>query len=379
MKIKTIHSDSVSCFKDQFSLITGNGYSPTLAILFISVELDIMAVTSYLLEKGIPVFGGSSCGEFLFDHEDQIISEGGLVCALCDPDPGHFSVQAFKRNDRAYDALGRHIGSWTISRFEQPSLFILASGLRTDGEQLVRGITEKTGTIMPLYGGLAGDDARFNETFVFTGNELLNDGVVALALDNRFFEVRGLATSGWVGIGAEKRITRSEGNIVYTIDHEPALDMYLDYLNVHESQLPQIGVEYPLLLKKNGTSDVLRAVINVDAQKRSLYFAGSVPEGSLVSFSSSPGFEIIESTRRQIREFHPLASETDLLLLFSCMARHMALGPSISEEIAEAWHQWQKPLMGFFTYGEIGGNYMAACDFHNETFTLASIRERHHA
>ena len=301
------------------------------------------------------------------------------VCALCDPHPGHFQLHAFGRNGQGYHALGAEVGTWALSRFDRPSLFILASGLRTDGEQLVRGITGKTGTAMPLYGGLAGDDARFTETFVFTGDGLLNDGVVALALDTRFFEVRGLATSGWVGIGAEKTVTRSEGNIVFTIDHEPALDVYINYLNVHESQLPQIGVEYPLLLKKNGANDVLRAVINVDTEQRSMVFAGSVPEGSRVSFSSSPGFEIIESTRRKIQEFYPLAAETDLLLLFSCMARHMALGPSISEEISEAWNHWQKPLMGFFTYGEIGGNFMAACDFHNETFTLASIREKDHA
>jgi hypothetical protein len=57
------------------------------------------------------------------------------------------------------------------------------------------------------------------------------------------------------------------------------------------------------------------------------------------------------------------------------MARHMALGPSISEEIIEAWQNWQKPLIGFFTYGEIGSNYHAACDFHNETFTMVSIKE----
>ena len=75
-------------------------------------------------------------------------------------------------------------------------------------------------------------------------------------------------------------------------------------------------------------------------------------------------------------EFHEKNRETDVLILFSCMARHNALGPTISEEIDEAWHNWAKPLIGFFTYGEIGNNYNAACDFYNETFTMVSIKQK---
>ena len=56
------------------------------------------------------------------------------------------------------------------------------------------------------------------------------------------------------------------------------------------------------------------------------------------------------------------------------MARHNALGPTISEEIEDAWQKWNVPLVGFFTYGEIGSSYNAVCNFHNETFTLVSVK-----
>ena len=113
-----------------------------------------------------------------------------------------------------------------------------------------------------------------------------------MVLDLDHYSVDGIATSGWESIGADKLITHSEGNIVYTIDGQPALDVYKEYLSVRDEDLPEIGIEYPLMIKNPGRQNVLRAVVNVDRERRSLIFAGSVPNGSVVSFSSSPGFEV---------------------------------------------------------------------------------------
>jgi hypothetical protein len=371
-----IQADSVANFTTRFLQIIDDGFKPGAAIIFISVGLDIREVMSVLKQHHVRTFGSSSCGEFLFDADQQDITEGAMVCALLELPQDTFSIKAFGKDGGLSFDMGYRIGEWVASSFSEPALLVAASGLETDGEQLVRGIQRVAGEGLTMFGGLAGDDAEFKKTMVFTEDQIVEDGAVALVFDKSHFDIQGLATSGWVGIGADKTITEADGNIVYTIDHEPALDVYTSYLNVNENELPQIGVEYPLLLKKEGSPDVLRAVINVDRVNRSLIFAGSVPKGSQVTFSSSPGFEIIESTRKKIQEFYGGIQGTDLLVLFSCMARHMALGPSISEEITEAWQNWQKPLIGFFTYGEIGSNFQARCDFHNETFTMVSIKEK---
>jgi small ligand-binding sensory domain FIST len=376
MKVRTIQADRTASFKEQFEKHQETGFSPEVAILFSSVEIDFVEIAAFLLDKGISLFGASSCGEFVFCDTFQSITEGGLVCVLLEIDPDSFKIRAFDKNGGISLDMGHSIGEWATGVFADPALLIVASGLDTDGEQLVRGIQEVTGKEITMFGGLAGDDAQFKETFAFTGDQVIRDGAVVMILDKSRYDVHGMATSGWVGIGAEKVVTKSDGNIVYTIDDMPALDVYVSYLNVDEQELPQIGVEYPLLLKKTGGEDVLRAVVNVDHETRALIFAGSVPQGSVVSFSSSPGFEIIETTKKHIEEFYSFMSQTDLLILFSCMARHSALGPTISEEIMEVWQYWRKPLVGFFTYGEIGNHYQAACDFHNETFTMVSIRDK---
>jgi hypothetical protein len=375
MQCKTIHSDSVRGFITAWEEHTHKGFTPNAAIVFTSVELDLKEIIRFLHAQDVNVFGCSSCGEFLFSQKAQVISDGGIVCLMMAADAATFGVRLFSSNGITSFETGMEIGKWAAGLFEKPAILVLGSGIQTDGEQLVRGIQSQAGDDVIMFGGLAGDDARFAETFVFSENELRNHGAIAMVFDTRFFDIQGIATSGWIGIGADKVVTRAEGNVVYTIDGQPALEVYKEYLSITDTDLPEIGVEYPLLIKRPGAPDVLRAVINVDRKNKSLIFAGTVPNGATVTFSSSPGFEIIEFTRKKIMEFYEQNRAADMLILFSCMARHNALGPAISEEIQEAWQQWNKPLIGFFTYGEIGNNNQASCDFHNETFTLVTLKQ----
>ncbi len=37
---------------------------------------------------------------------------------------------------------------------------------------------------------------------------------------------------------------------------------------------------------------------------------------------------------------------------------------------------WEKPLIGFFTYGEIGAAKDSLCDFHNETCSMVILEEK---
>ncbi len=376
MKIKTIHADSIIEFKRTYNSHKASEFNPNIAIIFASVDVDINELKCFFETEDIDVFGCSSCGEFVYNESSHDITEGSVVCMLMELLPDSYKLNLFNGDNITSFDLGSKVGNWTKEAYQNPGLLILASGLSTDGEALVRGIQHTTDDAIKMFGGLAGDDAKFKDTFVFSKDKVENNGTLAMALDLDVYEMQGLASSGWVGIGADKIVTSSEGNIVYTIDNQPALDVYKEYLNVSDNDLPEIGIEFPLLLKNKGREDVLRAVVNVDKVKKSLIFAGSVPQGSTVTFSSSPGFGIIELTKENINQFYNINKDADVLILFSCMARHNALGPTISDEIEDAWHKWNVPLIGFFTYGEIGNNFNSSCNFYNQTFTLVSLKKK---
>lgn len=353
-----------------------DGLKPTLGILYCSVALDIKATAAALAEFSFPFFACSSCGEIISTGKGSAVQEGTAVVALLEMPPEAFQVRLFEGGGMDSQSLGAAVGQWGKSVFARPAFLLSIGGIKRDGEQIVRGLLGQFSEEVPLFGGLAGDDAAFKETYVFTNGRATSDGAVACVLDSSRVELSGLASGGWVALGAPKTVTRSEGNMVLTIDEDPALDVYKKYLDIKDEDLPGIGVEYPLQVIREDGTHVLRAVVGVDHARRALTFAGTVPQGAKVRFSSSPGFEAVDLARRDFEAFPKSPTPPDVVLYFSCMARHLALGPMVEDEIRAAQRVWNVPGVGFFTYGEIGSSPSSKCDFHNETFALALLRLR---
>ncbi len=373
----TFVSESFSEFKTEFEhALNTVDFKPTLAFVFVSVEFPFPSLMDMFKKQHITLFGCSSGGEILFENNMNYIGEKSAVVVLTDISRASFDLHLIKRGKLSSFELGQVLGNKITASFSKPSVIIGAGGILMDGQALVEGILSKSGNQLPMFGGLAGDDARFEQTFVFTNHAISDDGAMVLVFDQNKIELTGMISSGWISLGAEFPVNRSEGNTVFEINGLPALDMYMDYLNVKEEDLPGVGIEYPFMVKNSDGISVLRAVTGINKEQRSLIFAGSVTQGSSVSFSTSPGFEIMENTRDKIISYHDKNQKADLLLLFSCIARHIALGPLISTEIKLASIKWKKPLAGFFTYGEIGNNDNGHCSFYNQTFTLALLRKK---
>ncbi len=376
MKIHSFSAKTYDEFKEKLTgLISLNDFNPTLAFAFVSTSFPLAEIAKEFSKHNIKLFGETSSGELLFNNTESGVFDNSGVFTLLDINTNYFKLKLFKRRNSTSFDFGKQVGNFIVGHFTNPSVIIGASGLDLDGQRFVEGIKEIAGNDLVMFGGLAGDDGKFEETFVFDENTVSNSGATLIVFDNTKIKLTGMATSGWVGLGMNLTITKSDGNVVYTIDNKPALDVYLEYLTINVDDMPAIGLEYPLLIKRKDNIDALRAVTGIDKEKRSLLFAGSVPEGSTVMFSSSPGFEVVESTKSKVLDFADNNPESDLFLLFSCVARHLALGPMVEEEIQLVIDKWNVPIAGFFTYGEIGTNPGKACDFYNQTYTLVSIKE----
>jgi hypothetical protein len=373
MKARSIIISNIKSLDRQLESFFEVGFKPNLAIVFASVSLPINELMMVFEQRNIRLAGCTSCGEIAVYDGFSGVSEQSAAVMLIEIPDNQFSIEILDGNGMSSYELGLKAAQQGKGNFSDRAMIVMASGLKVNGQALLEGIMAETGAGTPIFGGLAGDDARFVETWVFDQKQLLNNGIIMVNFDSTKIRVTGLATSGWISLGADLKVTSSSDNVVFAIDGQPALDVYQKYLSVSEDDLPAIGVEYPLMLKRNDGTTALRAVMGVDKQARSLIFAGGVPEGSLVNFSSSPGFEVIDFTRKNLENFRKSAHNADCLLLFSCMARHLALGPLVTEEIDLSKSLWKAPLAGFFTYGEIGVNSAGQCDFHNQTYTIVLL------
>ena len=347
---------------------------PTLGILFVSPALGIPSIADSVRGFGFPVFGCSTAGEILTGQGQDPVFEQSAVCCLLHSSPSSFSVRLFEREGITSFDLGKRVGSWGAEVFEHPLFIIAVSGLTNDGEAIIKGMMSSLpkGTI--IIGGVAADDNALEKTLVFSHENMTEDGAVALVMDAAQISLSSFTTSGWKGIGAGMTVTASEGNVVKTIDGKPPIDLLAEYLNIRKEDVVPTALSFPMLVQRPDGCEVLRTALSADFETGTLTYAGSVPQGATIRFSSSFGGETIETTIRDLKAGKAQHPDADLILLFSCCARHQAAGNQIVDEIRVIADLWKVPVIGFFTYGEIGHTSSDACDFFNETISLALIR-----
>lgn len=375
MIAKNIYGESIADIKSKFAKVTADGFNPSLAIVFCSITQNRQELVDFFTANNVDVFGSTTAGEII----DSEVMEKSTVVMLLNINKEHYKIFAEASADTY--KVSNDLALFAKASFANPAVVVISSGLTIDAEQIIKGFQD-AGKDIPLYGGLAGDDLTMKASYVFTNSQETSTGLIGLVLDGDKINVKGLATSGWDNIGIEKTITKSAGNIVYTIDDEPAVDVFVRYFQFTESVdntaeiIAQNFAQYPLQLKKENGNTVLRAPLMVDIESRALIFAGGIPQGSKVKFSVQPGFDLIEKTTERVSTLKPSIPNADALIMFSCKARHMALGPMTGDEAGMIRSLWNKPLIGFFTYGEIGTAKDSVCDFHNETCSMVILQEK---
>lgn len=374
---KNIHTTTPENITALIDECISEGFSPTLALVFTSVIYDLDAISKPLEAKNIQTVGVTTSGEI----QDSEVHEDSISIMLLDIDPTHFKVTLLERNEESAFINSQNLAKQALATFEKPVLLVFSSGVRIDGQEVVEGIKSITENKVDFYGGLAGDNLQMQNTYVFTNEKKSDNAILGIIFNEDKISVKGVSTSGWEAVGTEKRITKSEGNVVYSIDNEPALQVFSKYFGLGDIQendvAAVIGVRFPLqLMRADGTS-VLRAPLVGNKEDGSLVFAGTVPEGSMVKFSTEPDFEVIEKTIEQVADFKETQmQDADALLVVSCAARKLSFGPMVEDEIQGVQNTWNAPLIGFFAYGEIGSLKNGTCDFHNETISLIVIKEK---
>jgi len=380
MKAKSIKGKSPEEIKDGLVQSLADGFSPTLAVVFMSIKQDIESICSLLNDQGIQIFGSTTSGEFISSE----ISEGGIAIMLLDLDPAYFRLVFMETGGGSAYEVSKQLGDTGRNRFDQAA-FIVASGwLHTDGEQIIKGIEEGYQREPAIFGGMAGDDLALSGPVVFTYGKNSITGVVAIIFDAKKVEVTGIATCGWKPIGITKTVTKSEGNIVYTIDDQPAFDLVIKYLglNMHEmnaitNTVVNLGAYYPLQLEREDAPPVMRTAMLGNKEDRSLICAGNVPQGAKVRFSLPPDFDVIDTV---VEECAGLKNDNhgnaDAVIMFSCISRYLSFGVMTSEEIERVMSVWNAPFIGFFSYGEFGKSKRGKHEFHNNTCCVVTLKEK---
>lgn len=375
MQSKVVFTKSLKELDLQIKTTIQHEFQPTLAIIFISLTHDVSSLTQILNRYNIPFIGASTAGEI----GNTDIQGEGISLLLLDINTAHFKIIQEAADYATSVEVGQKIAKKAQQFYKDPA-FIMVFSMNICGESMISGISKTLNSYPSIFGGMAGDDMQMNQSYTFSHEKAGANMVTILVLDNEHVAVEGMALCGWKPIGIENTITKAADNIIYEINDEPALNMVKRYFgnyyaNSLEDSVPLGIAQYPLqIIREN--SYVLRAALDANQEDGSLLMAGPVKTGDIFRFSIAPGFEIIDETIKGFKTFAKEKKEVDALLMFSCVARHMSLGPLIEEEIEGVYNIWKKPMAGFFSYGEVGQQGNSTAHFYNETCSLVLLKER---
>jgi len=325
------------------------------------------------------VAGCSTAGQI---HNDDIIDSGAIISAL------HFDHSTVCSatapiSDPAWSfKAGQTLGT-ALSKPDLVAVLVLSDGLSCNGSALVEGLESEISDSVTIFGGLAADKDRFEETLVISDGQASAKQVVAIGFYGDRLEVTTGSEGGWEIFGPERIITSSKANVLYELDGEPALELYSRYLGDRAQDLPSSALLFPLSIRapdSDCSNTLVRTILGVDFEASSMTFAGDIPQGWNAQLMRASFDALIDGAGRAGTQLQTnnTTSGTGLCLAVSCVGRRLVLGQRADEEV-EAVTELLDPmfkLIGFYSYGELAPGATGRCELQNQTMTLTAICEK---
>ncbi|MEX0665343.1 MAG: FIST N-terminal domain-containing protein [Acidimicrobiia bacterium] len=322
------------------------------------------------------LLGCSTAGQILGDE----LTDRTLVVSIARFDQTRVeATTAAVDGPSASYAAGQGVAA-ALSAPDLRAVFVLSDGLLVNGSELVRGCASGLAPDVIVTGGLAGDGERFERTWVLANDEPVAGAIAAVGLYGDAVQVGAGSFGGWDIFGPERRITRSDGNVLFELDGRPALELYKEYLGDRASGLPATALLFPLAVReaRDATRRTVRTILAVDEAAQSMTFAGDVPQGWCAQLMRANKDRLVDGAMQAaVMSDLPASDGPQLAVAISCVGRRLVLGERTEEEI-EATLEALAPtasLVGFYSYGEIAPHAEGSCDLHNQTMTITTVSE----
>jgi hypothetical protein len=340
---------------------------PRFVLFFAGTRYDPQALSAALQSAfaGSTVAGGSTAGEIaagkmmtgavatMFFPQDVV--EDAAVAVIEDVRSHTSGGSACSQLARYFQApvasldLKRHVG------------LVLVDGLSGAEERLM----EKIGDCSDLLfvGGAAGDDLKFDKTYVCSGGKAYTNAAVVIVLRlKNGFEI--LKTQSFVLSGRRLTATRvnEEQRKVLEFDGRAAVHAYADAIGVPPGEVAARFLDHPLGLMVNGEPFV-RSPQRVDGE--SILFYCQIKEGMRLEVLT--GTDIVADTKAALAAARSRLGHIAGLIDFHCILRTLDLRQQgRCDQYGEIFAGL--PAIGFSTYGEEYLGHM------NQTSTMLLFR-----
>jgi hypothetical protein len=359
---------------------------PDFVFMFASIGYDQHSLLRAVRKttEGAPLCGCSAEGTIDGDNADE--SNFSVLVTAISSDELQWTNGLAAGLEADPRAVGKRVAQDLLPNLSADTigLFVFPDGLTNNLEHFFAGLEGDLSSerFLPLWGGGAGNNYIFGEpTYQYCDDEIVSDGVSYALLS-------GKAQASWaishslIPIGGERKVTRSQGNVIYEIDGKPALEVLGEYLpedaRADERDWMRYAVSLALCFRApsymKDEEYVVRGVPQPNLTDGSVTVQTEVKEGTSVWFSSRDKEKLatgLDRMARQIKE--QLGGEKpNLVLQFECATRGKMMFRD--QEKLQFLRQFRQslgpdaPWAGFYTIGEIG-----PVEEHNDRHLYTSV------
>ena len=364
------------------------GGKPDFCFVFASVGYKQDAIVKSVREatQFAPLSGCSAEGIIAQNVADE--SNFGVTVMTIKSDELKFHpVKAVGLKEDSYQ-VGEEIASQLRSVAERENvmgLFVF-SDTTINFDKFVQGVEKTMGLnkFLPMLGGISADNWKFTKTYQYCNDNVFVDGTACVLMTGNA-DTYWTVNHGCVAIGAERKVTRCEGNLIYEIDGKPVLDVLKEYLE--DQQIDKweqavismcLGLKAPEAIKGEYSDYLIRFIPSRDEAAGCIQIMTEVEPGESI-WMTRRDHELVhkglEKMAKRIKD-QLAGKQPKMVFQFDCCGRGKVLFPE--EKKLEALRKLQEPIgtdvpwVGFFTYGEICpvGNQNS---YHNYTAVIYSI------
>lgn len=315
------------------------------------------------------------------DITADFVDDEGITVTAIEFEKSNFEIKTSNVLNTDLDSF--KTGKDLVNQFTKDGLkhvFVIAEGSFINGSELTKGMNDATEDTLLITGGLCGDAARFEKTLASYNENPKQGEIVAIGFYGETFEASFAIHGGWTPFGPERVVTKSESNVLFELDNQPALDLYKKYLGDKSKELPGAALLYPLNVKsQDEEQSFVRTILNIDEVENTMILAGDIPENSKVQLMMTNVDNIADASGLAAKQaLEKRKNKPQLALLVSCIGRKLVLDQRVEEEIEEVVSiiGEDTTYCGFYSYGEIAPfNLELNCQLHNQTMTITLISE----
>lgn len=355
---------------------------------------DLQALTQQALDAGaqsliLLAADGNGCDPAVFDpwlQSLQVPVAGGVFTQL---------IHDQQHHEKGYLVLGwpeavlvRHVAGLSDPEvdftdsvsaalgdtLESTSLMVWVDGLSSRIAAFLDGLYDVMGADVAYFGGGAGSLSFVQKPSLFSNQGMLQDHAQLVCMTQ---PVSLGVDHGWQPFSGPFVVTQSRGNVVQSLDFQPAFQVYQNQVQADSGQVFRgdnffdIAKGYPFGMEKADHSLVVRDPISTDGN--ALICVGEVPVNSVVYLLKGQADQLIAAASQGASRVRAGAGP---VFMVDCISRVLFLQGRFDEELqAVQATVGGRPVVGALTLGEVanGGDY--CLEFYNKTVVLAGLTQ----